>query len=385
MKHTLLFTAFMFLFFQCALAQNYILDNTFGTAGELNNPLITSGQVIQLQSDGKIVSCYLSSYSTSGNVHLVRFNVDGSIDTTFGTNGFVNSILFSETGGINMLKIQSDDKIIVTGDRTTSTGSSAGNIHFSTARYNINGTLDTAFGVNGYAIADFGAINGDTSKAIEIQNDGKILVGGSVYSSDSDLAIVRYLSNGLLDTSFATNGKFTYNFGTTTIPYSNGLSSDDVIGIKINSMGKIIVGATTNVNGSIDRNIEFGFICLNYNGALDTSFGNNGQNVINFGGTAYLDNLKITADDKIIATGEHDYTVGTNQLSNIPLVKLLANGNLDTSFGNDGIVLTNRDTTNSFDIVHDLSIQPDGKIICFGQTPNSTLTAADFLLINSSC
>ncbi|MBC7524900.1 MAG: T9SS type A sorting domain-containing protein, partial [Flavobacterium sp.] len=342
-------------------------------------------QSIAIQTDGKIIAVgYLPSTTSTTdyeNFGVLRLNTNGAIDTTYGTNGFVNSVLFSETGGSNMIKIQSDDKIIVTGNYTSSTGASTTNTDFSTARYNINGTLDTTFGVNGYAITDFGSINGETSRTVEIQNDGKILVAGSAHYPNYDLAIVRYLSNSLLDTSFATNGKFTYNFGTTTIPFSNGLSSDEVSAIKINSLGKIILGATTNVNESSNNNSNFGFICLNSNGTLDTSFGNNGQKVVDFGGASYLDNLKITTDDKIIATGEHDYTVGTNQLTNIPLVKLLANGNFDTSFGNNGIVLTNRDATNTFDIVHDLSIQADGKIICFGATPNSTNTSADFLLI----
>jgi hypothetical protein len=90
---------------QNCFSQTVVLDPTFGTGGKVVNSSITSGQVIQLQSDGKIVSCYLSNYSTSGNIRLTRFNIDGSIDTSFGINGFVNSILYTQVGGFNMIKI----------------------------------------------------------------------------------------------------------------------------------------------------------------------------------------------------------------------------------------------------------------------------------------
>jgi hypothetical protein len=113
MKHKLLFTVFFILLMQNCFSQTVALDPTFGTGGKVVNSSITDRQVIQLQSDGKIVSCYLSNFSSSGNIHLTRFNSDGSIDTSFGVNGFVNTILFTEGGGFNMMKIQSNDKIVI--------------------------------------------------------------------------------------------------------------------------------------------------------------------------------------------------------------------------------------------------------------------------------
>ncbi len=379
MKHTLLFTAFMFLFFQCALAQNYILDNTFGTTGEIINPAIQSGQYIQLQSDGKIMGCYLSNYSTAGNVHLARFNVDGSIDTSFGTNGYLSTNVVNETGGHSMMKIQSDGKILVTGSKFNS---SISKYLFMTNRYNTDGSIDTSFGINGSAITNIGASTNDFSFGIDIQTDGKILVVGySSFAGNDDTSIVRYLSTGQLDTSFAVNGVFTYNFGTCSIPnhgiYSNDLGED----VKVNSVGKIIVGVTTDVNESVAHNGEHGFFCLNSDGTLDTSFGNNGQKVVDYGGISSLEVLKLTADDKIIATGEHDYWVGTNQFANIAIVKLLSNGNYDTSFGTNGIVITNYSATSLGEVIHDLCIQPDGKIICLGNAADASGLFADFLLV----
>jgi uncharacterized delta-60 repeat protein len=378
MKHKLLFTVFFILLMQNCFSQTVVLDPTFGTGGIVVNSSITDGQVIEMQSNGKTVSCYLSNFSSSGNIHLTRFNSDGSVDTSFGVNGFVNTILFTEGGGFNIMKIQSNDKIIVTGC-LFNLGN--GGYNFATARYNSDGTLDTSFGVNGYAITDFGASNGDWSNTVEIQNDGALLIGGFVNQNSLDVAIVRYLSNGVLDTSFATNGKFTYNFGTNTIPFSSGLSGDEVRAIRVNSLGKIIVGISTDVNESWIDYTNFGFICLHQNGTLDTSFGNNGVKVVDFGDWDSLTNMQLTTDNKIIATGYHGYAVGGNSYAKIQLVKLLENGNYDTSFGNNGIVLTNRDSSNLSDISYDLCIQSDGKIICFGATPDPTNSRNNFLLI----
>lgn len=376
MKHNLLLLASLLFICQVALCQNYQLDSTFGVGGKVINTDITSGQVIHMQSNGKIVSCFISPFSTSGNMHLTRFNSDGNIDTSFGVNGFVDSILFTEVGGWNMMKIQSDDKIIVTGNLNNN-----GSWNFATARFNANGTIDTTFGTNGYAVTDFGAINGESSTTVEIQNNGAILVGGYMSQNSLDVGIVRYFPNGTIDTTFGTNGKFMYNFGTTTIPSTSGMSSDQISAIRVNSAGKIIIGVSTNVNAVADNQSKFGFICLNSNGTLDTTFGSNGQKVVDFGGDDAIANIRLTSDDKIIATGRHDYKIGTTPYIKIAISKLLENGDFDINFGNNGIVLANRDDSNLYDFSNDLSIQSDGKIICFGFTPNITNTVASFLII----
>jgi uncharacterized delta-60 repeat protein len=103
--------------------------------------------------------------------------------------------------------------------------------------------------------------------------------------------------------------------------------------------------------------------------------------VVDFGDKDEISNMQLTADNKIIASGYHGYTVGGSNYINIPLVKLLENGNYDNSFGINGKVITSKDGTNTYDRVFDLKLQNDGKIVCFGGTPNIELTHANFLLI----
>ena len=376
----------MFLFFQCALAQNYILDNTFGTNGRVINPSIRIGSSIQLQSDGKIVSCYRSSYSISGNVHLVRFKIDGSIDTTFGTNGFVNTIVVNQIGGVNMMKLQSDGKILITGFSSSNGTTDASYFNFCTARYNTDGTIDTTFGTNGYAITDLQFLSTDQADAIEIQNDGKILVGGQTSNSSAvnhsiDFALVRYSSNGTIDTSFGTNGKFIYNFGTDTVPNSSGYSEEHIGTIKINTLGEILVGGYTTVNESISNYYEFAFIKLNPNGTLNTNFGTNGQKVVDFGNLDFFYDMQLTSDDKIIAVGTKSYTTASVDYSNIVMVKLLVDGSYDTSFGSNGKVITNKDSSTIDDSAWGLVIQSDGKIICVGATQSITSSIDSIFLM----
>lgn len=384
MKRKLLYLLFFVSFFQIVASQNVSLDTSFGVDGKVVNSSITSDQAIQLQSDGKIVCCYVSSFSLSGNVHLTRFNIDGSIDNTFGNNGYVDSNLIFEGNTINMMKIQSDDKIIITGFTSSNGTGNASYFNFQTLRLNSNGIIDSSFGVNGFATLNLQPY--DESQVVEIQYDGKILIGGfsslvNSTNSSKDYAVVRYLSNGTLDTSFATNGIFIYNFGSHSIPFQGTYSSDYVKSIKVNSLGEIIVAGNTSVNESLSNSTNFGFICLNQNGVLNMNFGTNGQKVIDFGDRDYLTNMKLTEFDEIIAVGQHSFYDNTVNNSELAIVKLLNNGNFDVSFGSNGIVLTNRDATNNLDVLGDFEIQANGKLIGCGTSTGIAINDKDFLLI----
>src|SRR5262249_6508072 len=127
----------------------------------------------------------------------------GALDTTFGQGGAV----LTHFGAFNndqaqAIAVQSDGKIVVVGS-----GGSTGN-DFEVVRYNPNGSLDTSFGSGGKVTTDF-AGRGDAAQAVVIQSDGKIVVVGSAYmgsTTGTDFALARYNSNGSLDTSFGIGG-----------------------------------------------------------------------------------------------------------------------------------------------------------------------------------
>jgi len=153
------------------------LDTTFSGDGRVTTDLggYNFGETTVVQSSGKIVV----SGSTGSNFTLVRYNVDGSLDSGFGTGGVVTTS-FGTGSAVQDLMLQPDDRIVA--------GGTAGG-DFALARFNADGTLDTGFGTNGRTTTDFGT--GDIVNSLALQSDAKILAFGD--DSEGDRALARYL------------------------------------------------------------------------------------------------------------------------------------------------------------------------------------------------
>ena len=153
---------------------------------------------------------------------------DGALDTTFGTGGKVTTTIRGLDEG-KAIAIQSNGKILVVGDDMA---------NFEIVRYNTDGSLDTTFDTDGKVTTDIGTSTADTANAVAIQSDGKIDVAGS---SNNDFAIARYATDGSLDTTFDTDGKVTTDIGTS--------SSDTGSAVAIQSDSKIVVAGRIMVSG----------------------------------------------------------------------------------------------------------------------------------------
>ncbi len=183
------------------------LDNSFGNAGKLTIPIGTAKSYatdVVLQDDGKIVLGARTYDNVSGNFALVRLNEDGSFDSSFGTNG----IVIASTGGNDVsasILIADDGKILLAGDSDNS---------FSVAKFNSDGSLDTSFGINGWAITVFDNASSFIQQ-IAFQNDGKIVMGGFVVNSVGryQMAAARMNPDGTLDNGFGVGGKLFFNIG----------------------------------------------------------------------------------------------------------------------------------------------------------------------------
>ena len=183
---------------------NGTLDSTFGTNGTVRNMISGSdgfndaAYSVAIQPDGKIVAAGTSrdAYRDS-TFALARYNTDGTLDGTFGTNGTVRNAIGGGTGTSDnaaSLSIQSDGKIVAAG---YSYNDAAGRA-FALSRYNINGALDSTFGTNGSVrntISGGSGVN-DEACAVAIQSDGKIVAAGySTGSAGPAFAVSRYLSS----------------------------------------------------------------------------------------------------------------------------------------------------------------------------------------------
>jgi len=187
------------------------LDATFGTGGKVTTDFSNSddfGIDATLQPDGKIVVTGTSSNGSDKDFALARYNNDGSLDASFDTDGKVTTYFGNVDEYGNAVALQTDGKIIVTG---ISSNYISG--YFALARYNSDGSLDTTFDTDGKVTTDFGNSSG-FGYAATLQPDGKIVVAGTSSSvSNNDFALSRYNSDGSLDTTFDTDGKVTTDFG----------------------------------------------------------------------------------------------------------------------------------------------------------------------------
>jgi uncharacterized delta-60 repeat protein len=189
------------------------LDVRFGTNGKVVTPVSSSDDIpnaIVLQPDGKIIVAGASSNGVDHGFALARYNTDGSLDTSFNSTGKVITPIGSETSGAQAIALQPNGKIVVAGYSHNGM-----NFDFALARYNINGTLDTSFGSAGKVVTPIGSDN-DAAYAVAIQVDGKIVVAGYSFATTFDFALARYNTNGSLDTSFNSTGKVVTPVGSNT-------------------------------------------------------------------------------------------------------------------------------------------------------------------------
>jgi uncharacterized delta-60 repeat protein len=308
------------------------LDTSFGVGGMVTTDFRggeDAGAGVALQLDGKIVvagRAYNYGGSNSDDFALVRYNANGSLDTSFGAGGMVLTAIGSGEDSGTSLAIQSDGKIVVAGYSY----SISNNDDFAVVRYNADGSLDTSFGMGGKVTTPIGGTR-DRAYSVALQSDGRIVVAGyCTMGSHEDFALVRYNADGSLDTSFGAGGKVTTDFG--------GSSNDDGYGVALQSDGKIVVVGVSYYDIALAR--------YNVDGSLDTSFGVGGKVVMNVaGGDDRASSVAIQSDGKIVVAGSS-------------LLRYNANGSLDTSFGVGGVVASSDGA--------DVALQSNGRIVVAG-------------------
>lgn len=211
------------------LNSNGTLDSEFDSDGKVTTDIGSDQEnalSLALQSDGKILVGGLSGSFGSTEMTLLRYNSDGSLDTTFSSDGISNINFASGNDVANSIAIQSDGKIIAAGYVDI-----GGQVVFAIIRLNSNGSLDTTFDSDGKVSTSFGSFY-DEATSVAIQSDGKIITSG--YSDNGAIytfATARYNTNGSLDATFESDGKITTIFGS---------SDDGAKSVVIQSDGKII-------------------------------------------------------------------------------------------------------------------------------------------------
>jgi uncharacterized delta-60 repeat protein len=398
------------------------LDPTFGNgAGYVSTAVTNSTDVattVLLQPNGKILDVgqgqLVGKHDTfaDSDFAAVRYNSDGSLDTSFGSGGIALASPPSIESGVAVhaywaalypnAGTANDGKIVVEGWYPVPQGKNAPSIPvLALVRFNANGTLDNTFGSGGFVTTSFSTGGTNLSvigAGVVVTSSGQIVECGQGNSTDTVLA--RYNANGTLDTTFGQGGKvitmgpgtsyliqepngqllvvgnvgnsgaiFRYNANGTldTTFGSGGVVTNPAFGIVWAAAvypaagtandGKIVVAGGGGPNG--------GWEVARYspNGTLDSTFGSGGMvNTPTGSSNSYARSVALQSDGRIVVSGDGSI-----------LVRYNADGSLDTTFGNGGIDTTTVPASTLRSVV----LQPNGDIVVAGQA--STFLVARFL------
>ena len=322
------------------------IDSSFGQAGIVITPTYSTFiSDLAIQPDGKIISA--GSFQNSGyrDYAFARYNTDGTLDNTFGTDGIAIVAPSPNHDELNAIRIQPDGKIIAAGYEETIFAKPG----FCLVRLNSNGTLDASFGNGGIVTTSIDS-NSCRAKSVLVQNDGKILAAGTI-SNDAiqfRFLLTRYNPDGSLDISFGNDG-IVITFNDNAFCYGIAMQQD----------GKIIA------IGELNEVFNDDAILVRYNtdGTLDNSFGNNGILITDLGGHESIFDVIVQNDGKILVSG----TAGSVGDGDFLIMRYNSDGSFDNTFGSNGVV-TYSYTTTSDDGIANITLQNDGKIIVTGNT-----------------
>ncbi len=344
---------------------NGTLDSTFGSGGIAVTSLPSadaSAFAATLQADGKLLvagrSCPLSGFSS---FLLLRYHTDistgtpGTLDTGFGTGGIVTTGIPSGVSNGANAVALSGTNILVAGHSKI-----GGKFAIALVQYTSSGALDSGFGSGGIVTTPIFSLDADAA-ALAVQGDGKIVaagLAGSAFTNVWDVALLRYNTDGTLDLPF---GGTNTGMAITDI----GSSSNYANAVALQADGKIVVAGNAFANPFANTS-DFAVLRYNTDGTLDTAgFGSpNGYVTTNIG--AFDNGFAVAVqplDGKIVVAGNADAGMGDR----LALLRYTGNGSLDNSFGTGGIVTRTASGPSIIAGAFAVALQPlDGAIVVVG-------------------
>ncbi len=319
-----------------------------------------------LQSDGKIVQAGSVLIANNADFVVARLNADGSPDVTFGNQGIVRTPIDVVAGGddeATAVTVGTNGTILVGG---WAEGASQ-QYQWVIVRYTAAGALDQTFGNGGIGVLDLGGWSNYRNgvRDLVLQPDGKIVAVGITAPYWTAL---RLTPSGALDSSFGTGG---------VVRTEPGDLANWAMSVALLPDGRIVAGGFATYLSPPDR-----FVLVQYlpNGAYDTSFGTNGVVVTPGPADARINDVLRLPDDKLLVAGVQTWSDPAQSL--FRLARYLPNGALDTSFGNQGIVLTDFVPGHfAWATATSIALQADDRFVVGGEirpdefTPNELILA----------
>lgn len=317
------------------------LDPTFDNDGKLSTPVgggVSAAYASLVLPDGKYVVVGETREAPT-KFAMVRYLPSGALDETFGSGGRVVTAIAgaSEARAFSIAR-DSSGRLVLAGKANL-----GGQVHFAVARYSANGAADNAFSDDGQVSTlagdgqECGGGNfGAGGRAVDVQSDGKVVVGGCARSgADSRFALVRYASNGTLDAG--------------PVLDDVGNAYGHITGLDVRSDNSIAVGGFAETTTDA-------FVFARYTATLTRSGAD--YSVIGTGSRAL--GMTRQSDGRYVLVGN------ANSPANFALARFNANGGLDGSFGDGGTAQTTFTQGASFG--GGVAVQPDGKIVAAGST-----------------
>lgn len=318
-------------------------DASFGQGGKVITDVSGSdvAYAVAVQPDGKVVVAGSAVVGGSGrDFVLVRYNPDGSLDSSFGSGGKVITAFGADSDQAYALLVQPDGKLLAGGD----SNQGASGLDFALARYNPDGSPDTSFGAGGKLTTAVGSgAKRDSAYALAlqtVQGESRIVAAGG----EGDFVLARYTAAGALDETFGTGGKVKGLFGST-------IGTAKAVAVQ----GEAIL-----VAGNVGHN--FALARLLADGSPDASFGTGGKVVTAVSSTNWdeAQAVAVNAEGQILLGGWAYEGAGSS--GNFALVRYTPTGQPDAGFGAGGVVITPVAAGAKPDQGMAMALQPDGRI-----------------------
>jgi uncharacterized delta-60 repeat protein len=352
------------------------LDTNFGVQGVVTNVFVDKATFtttdVRRAPDGKLVAVGVTTEG-AGDFVVTRFNLDGTIDTTFGNSGLlITDLGFADRP--NTIQIDSQGRYVVGGfvDRTVSGGTDR---DIAIARYLPSGVLDSSFGTGGFVVIDLAAVLGaaeadELIEAITFDANGRIVLAGSVSvnGGNTDMLVGRLTEAGAADTSFGGSGFVVAQFGP---------GADAALGVTVDRQGRVITAGYAATTGAVSAMAAARFKA---DGTADGSFGTAGRLVARVSITdsrAYA--LGVRPDGGLYLGGysARGPVSSANFDADFAILSVNPRGQIDRSFGG-GLVTTDFD--GFLAAVTDLVVQDDGRVVASGKIASGLGAVSEPLL-----
>ena len=319
------------------------------------------GWAVATQADGSLLILGDGDGVTNRDFVLMRLRADGTIDTSFATQGKAVLAVGQGQDFGYAVTVQTDGRIVLAGASLGATGSS----DFSLVRLTAGGLADTTFAGSGKLLIDFNG-GDDRAYAVATAAAGRVLVAGESFSGqNTDFAAAKLKADGSLDETFGSNGKVQINVGS---------GNDHAYAMVVQPDGKMVLAGDAEVGALL----QFAVVRVDANGALDSSFGAGGKVILAMPGlncTAL--GIALQTDGKTVVVGSANDGSNADYL----VVRLLTNGTLDPTFGAAGVATIA--VGNGDDFAWSVAIQADGKIVVGGDSARGLDTDFSVIRLNT--